>query len=407
MNTAADQRLTELDWVRIAAFGLLILFHVGMFYVPWDFHVKSPHPVPALEGWMQLLTPWRMALLFVVSGAATGLMFGHGKGRGSAAGGARARSSRLLLPLLLGVAVIVPPQPYLEVVEKLGYSGSYLDFLARYYTADHSFCRGQSCLVLPTWNHLWFLAYLWVHTMLLLGAARLWGGQGLASPHWQALTRGARLLWWPWLLFALVRLTLLLPFPSTHNLVWDWFNHGLFGSMFVLGAGLFGHADDRHGAWAAALRLRWWALGGAVVLLASMPWALNALGDWDQLPRWGQQVWLVVGGARHWLPVVAALGFARKHLRGRDGPWRRTLTEAVFPFYIVHQTIIIVAAHGLARRGWPQGLEAAVLVVLTTAGCAASYLLVRRVGWLRPWFGLPRAMQAMPAQPAKPAKPAR
>ena len=278
---------------------------------------------------MQLSSPWRMALLFVVSGAASGLMLG----RGSAAGGAKARSARLLLlPLLLGIAVIVPPQPYLEVEEKLGYSRSYLDFLARYFAADQSFCRGQDCLVLPTWNHLWFVVYLWVYTMLLLGVCRLRGTRWVGSPRWQALTRGARLLWLPALLFAVVRLCLLLPFPSTHNLVWDWFNHGLVVPMFVLGAALFGDACDRHGAWAAALRLRWWALGGAVLLLVGMPWALDALGGWDALPRSGQQAWLVLGGARHGLPVVAALGFARRHLRGRDGPWRRTLTEAVFRF---------------------------------------------------------------------------
>ena len=82
----------------------------------------------------------------------------------------------------------------------------------------------------------------------------------------------------------------------------------------------------------------------------------------------------------------------------------RSLADLLAARAVEHQTLIIVAAHGLARRGWPQGLEAAVLVVLTTAGCAASYLLVRRVGWLRPWFGLPRAMPAQPAQPAKPAR---
>jgi peptidoglycan/LPS O-acetylase OafA/YrhL len=38
-----DGRRTDLDWIRIGAFALLILYHVGMFYVPsdWDWHVKS------------------------------------------------------------------------------------------------------------------------------------------------------------------------------------------------------------------------------------------------------------------------------------------------------------------------------------------------------------------------------
>jgi glucans biosynthesis protein C len=377
-------RLCELDWVRIGAFALLMLYHLGMFYVSWDWHVKSPRVVPALEPWMQLLSPWRMSLIFVVSGAALGLML---RSRSPAAG-VRERSRRLLLPLLLGMAVIVPPQAYLEVVEKLGYAGRYIDFLTRYFAADPSFCRGTDCLVLPTWNHLWFLAYLWLYSVLLLMVCRWRGAAWLNSPRWQAVTRGARLLWWPAVLFAVWRLLLLRSFPTTHNLVWDWFNHALSASMFLLGAGLFGHAADSTGAWAAAQRLRWWALCGSVLLLVGMPWALQRCGGWDALPLWGQQLWLALGGPRHWWPVVAVLGFARHHLHGRDGPWRQRLTGLVFPFYLLHQTLIVVAAHHLARWAWPPGVEALAVLMLTLSGCAVTYGLVRRVSWLRVWFGL-------------------
>jgi peptidoglycan/LPS O-acetylase OafA/YrhL len=388
----APERLTELDWLRIAAFALLILYHVGMFYVPWDWHVKSPHPVPALESLMVLSAPWRMSLLFVVSGAATGLMLQRGGPL------LRERSARLLLPLLFGMAVVVPAQPYLEVVEKLGYGGSFLDFLARYYAADHSFCRGRDCLELPTWNHLWFLPYLWVYTALLLALVRVRGRGWMDAAPWRRLTIGARLLWVPCLLFALERQQLVLAFPATHNLSWDWFNHALYGAMFLLGAVLFGQRDDVHGAWTAALRLRHWSLGLAVLLLAGMPQALEALGGFDALPGWGQSLWLALGGARHWLPVLAALGWAHTHLAGRDGPWRRRLTEAVFPCYLVHQTVIVVAAHHLARLGWPQPLEAATLVALTAAACAATVVLARHAGVLRPWLGLaPRRQDMSPA----------
>ena len=380
---AAD-RLTELDWLRIGAFALLILYHLGMFYVPWDWHVKSPHPAPALERVMSLSSPWRMSLLFAVSGAATGLMLQRGGPL------MRERSARLLLPLVFGMAFVVPPQPYLEVVEKLGYEGSYLDFLARYYAGDDSFCRGRDCLHLPTWNHLWFLPYLWVYTAIVMLTVRLFGRGWVTSTRWQRLTTGWRLLWLPCLLFALERQQLLLAFESTHNLTRDWFNHALYGVMFLLGLTLFGHRDDPHGAWAVALRLRRWALGTSVLLLVGMPMVLEALGGFEALPGWGRQAWLALGGARHWLPVLAALGYARAHLRGRDGPWRRTLTEAVFPCYIVHQTVIVVAAHHLVRLGWPQPLEAAGLLALTAAACAATYLLARHIGWLRPWFGLAR-----------------
>ena len=62
------QRRIDLDWVRIGAFGLLIFYHVGMLYVSWEFHVKSTHRIAALEPLMLVLNPWRLALLFLVSG---------------------------------------------------------------------------------------------------------------------------------------------------------------------------------------------------------------------------------------------------------------------------------------------------------------------------------------------------
>ena len=64
-------RRYDLDWVRIGAFMLLILYHVGMYYVTWDWHVKSPHASGTIEPLMMLTSPWRLSLLFLVSGVAT------------------------------------------------------------------------------------------------------------------------------------------------------------------------------------------------------------------------------------------------------------------------------------------------------------------------------------------------
>ena len=120
MNIRHLPRHHFLDWVRIIAFFLLILYHVGMYYVTWGWHVKSPHAGTTLEPFMMLSSPWRLALLFLVSGVASSVMLA--KLRPLAFLGKR--SWRLLIPLLFGMLVIVPPQSYLEVVEKLGYAGS-------------------------------------------------------------------------------------------------------------------------------------------------------------------------------------------------------------------------------------------------------------------------------------------
>ena len=158
------QRRHDLDWVRIGAFMVLIFYHVGMYYVTWDFHVKSPHASSAIEPLMMLTSPWRLSLLFLVSGVATAYLLARGS-----ANFMRSRSVRLLIPLAFGILVIVPPQSYLEVVEKVSYQGSFAEFYRLYITGYHGFCR-EDCLIMPTWNHLWFVAYLWIYTLVLFVA---------------------------------------------------------------------------------------------------------------------------------------------------------------------------------------------------------------------------------------------
>src|SRR5687767_10278182 len=164
------ERRHDLDWARIAAFALLVVYHVGMYYVSWDWHIKSPFASSAIEPLMRLSSPWRMSLLFIVSGAATATLMAATRSGAFM----RQRSARLLLPLAFGMVLIVPPQSYFEVVHKFGYAGSFVDFLGLYFSAYGGFCRGSDCLVLPTWNHLWFLPYLWFYTLLLWLLLKRW-----------------------------------------------------------------------------------------------------------------------------------------------------------------------------------------------------------------------------------------
>jgi glucans biosynthesis protein C len=394
-------RLTELDWVRFAAFGLLVLYHVGMYYVSWSWHVKSPRPVPGLEAWMLLLNPWRLPLLFVVSGAATALM---------AAGGrplARPRSLRLLLPLALGMVLVVPPQAYLEAQQRFGYGGGYGEFLRLYFTGYRGFCDRAGCLVLPTWNHLWFLPYLWLYTMLAAAAWRV-APQWHAAAFWRRLGSGTRLLWLPLVLLAVWRLTLFARFPSTHDFIHDAYDHTLYATLFMLGAALFGCREDTHGAWAGVVRWRWWALAGAVAAYIAQRAAFAHYGD--SVPPVLFAGLRVLTAAMQWLPIVAVLGFARRHLAGRDGRWRRRATAAAFPFYVLHQTVIVLAAPALSRWHLPLALEVAILVALTVAACVIGFIIVRRLPtWLAMGFGYDapagrqRAYTAHSAEPPRPA----
>lgn len=383
------ERLYYVDWLRIGAFALLVLYHVGMVYVPWDFHVKHQPTYAALEPLMRLSNPWRMSLLFVVSGLATGLMLGR-------PGLARERSRRLLLPLLFGMAVIVPPQAWLQVREQFGYAGGYLDFLRLYFRAYHGFCGAQGCLVLPTWNHLWFLPYLWCYTMLLLLALRALPAT-VPRRAADALARlsGWRLLCLPLLLFGAVRVLLVPRFGESHALLDDWAAHAAYGSMFAFGVLL----ARRRWLLQRLQDLRWPALTlglAAWLVLVLYP---GSVAGWPAVPELWRLPMRLAFAVAQWCSVVAAFGFARRHLNV-DHRWRAPLTEAVFPLYLVHQTIIIVAAVALRPLMLPAGLEAAAVVALTFAGGFAAWQLARHIGRLRPWMGLPARPSASALQRA-------
>src|ERR1700730_9681374 len=376
------QRRYDLDWVRIGAFLLLIFYHVGMYYVTWDWHVKSPQASHAIEPLMMLTSPWRLSLLFLVSGVATGFLLAR-QGAGHFLG---QRSTRLLIPLAFGMLVIVPPQSYLEVIEKLKYPGSFAEFYRLYITGFHGFCRGSDCLIMPTWNHLWFVAYLWVYTAVLYGAVRL------APPLIPWLRRlaekrlsGAGILLWPLAYLIAIRLGLAPRFPATHALVGDWYNHAMYLGVFLLGFALAG----ARAAWVTLERTRWLTLALAILGWAFLS-AYFAAYDGDAVPPASLRLFArCIYGAEQWLAIAAVVGFAHRHL-SHDNPARRYLTSAIFPVYILHQTVIVVVAHALKPSQVYAPVEGLLLVLVTITTCFLGYEAIRRVRVLRPLFGLAR-----------------
>jgi peptidoglycan/LPS O-acetylase OafA/YrhL len=377
-SIASTERRFDLDWLRIIAFGLLIFYHVGMYYVTWDFHIKSPNASSTIEPLMLLTSPWRLTLLFVVSGAATHFILM----RRSAGQFARERSRRLLWPLLFAMLVVVPPQSYFEVIQKGGYSLDYLDFWLRYLKADHTFCKDGKCLDLPTWNHMWFVAYLWVYAMLLALILRF----APTLPEritcaGEAWLRGWRLLALPVAYVTLTRWTLLNLFPSTHNLTWDWLNHATYLPAFLFGV-LFLHSD----AISANIRaLRWPALWLAAL---SYLFLISYFTYYDSVvpPLWLRYFQRAVWALNQWTAIIAAFGFAQV-LLNRDGPARRYLTGAVFPLYLFHQTLIIVFAWYLRDWQLPSLPEGLLLIVLTAVSCFVLYEIGRRIPFLRALIG--------------------
>ena len=368
-------RRYDLDWLRIGAFGLLILYHIGMVFVPWDFHIKTAHTVRWLEAPMLLLNAWRLPLLFLISGVASRLMLAKRR-----AGFAGLRSRRLLVPLIAGMALWIAPQAWVDASVNHGYRGGLVSF----WVLDYFRFDASLGITVPTWNQLWFVAYLWIYTMFLAAAARVperW--RAAAQAAFDRAFGGWRLAVLPVAVFALARITLVDRFPESHALAGDWYAHVIYGFAFAFGVGLGGTQR----LWLQIAQI--WRPAGIVALIA---WSLVAVFDLGYPEGTTPDPTLVAvmrttRAVQCWGTILALLGLAQRYL-DHDHPWRTILNEAVFPAYIAHQTVILLVMYALLPLGLPPVVEFGILLTATVAGSVLFYFAGREVSWLRPLIGL-------------------
>ncbi len=376
-SLAARQRHFGVDWLRIAAFGLLIVYHVGMVFAPWQWVIHTARSYSALIVPMALLTPWRLPLLFAVSGYASRKLYDRSAGPG-AFGASRAR--RLLIPLAFGMAAIVPLEMWVRVMET-GYPHGYLHFWAVDYWRWDTFYERE----FPSWEHLWFVAYLAVYSLALTGALA-WNGTRVLG--WMAriaewLSVGSRLLWIPIAALASMRLALLFVAPERQGLFRDWAGHAQYLPLFLFGFALAGAPA----LWPAIHRV--WKPALAIAALAAVPMvATELLWPGSAVPPHAVMAFdRACRIAVAWGMILTLLHIAESAWN-RDHKWRKPLAEAVFPFYIVHHPAIVLIAWYTLPFGLGPVTEFALLLGGTLAACMAVYLIGGRVGWFRPLIGL-------------------
>jgi glucan biosynthesis protein C len=384
-------RRHDIDALRALAFSLLILYHLAMLYVAeWDWHIKSPETFYWLQPLMIGMNRWRMDLIFLVSGIAAAFLLKPGaSGRF-----AWQRTLRLFVPLVFGMLVVVPIQPYVQGVANGLVAPGFGEFLVRYYAGSEwpaeAFDGWEHGY---TWNHLWYLAYLWIYTLVLALLAR-----PLASRAGRALLarftgmRGWALLLLPSLPLLFYTLTLQPLFEETGDFIHDWYRNAVYFTVFLYG---FAIARDA-GLWAELVRLRTislalaaWTFLAYIVLVLTVPDEVGVAVQW--------LIW-TLRNLYIWAALCTILGWSA-HALNRPFRWLPWANESVYPWYMLHQSLIVVLAYWLIPLRLHAGVEALAVLAGTVAGCWGITAIVRRVGWLRPLFGLkPRvAAKAAPA----------
>jgi len=368
--------------LRVFAFSLLILYHVGMFYVQdWGYHVKSAYQSEALQLPMLFVNQWRMSLLFIISGLAISFVW-H---KYSAGRFAAKRTTRLMVPLLFGMAIVVAPQCYYEALNKGLIEPGFLTFMGQYLTFQDfpgDAWAGEE-LITWTWNHLWYLPYLLSYTLLLIPVAKLLDGPLSGFRTWFQGLRGVWIIVVPIVPLMIYGNFVYPKFPTiSHALYDDWYAHAMYFTFFLIGY-LIGRNE---GFWTELARLR-----KATLALAITFFVLFLLRN-EYMPEEPsfllEQASTSVTYLNRWLWIITVFGWGH-HCLNRPAKWLTYATEAVFSWYILHQTIIIVAGYNLGKLSLGPLIEPMLVLLMTFGGCLLIHeFVIRRTKVLRPLFGL-------------------
>ena len=236
-----------------------------------------------------------------------------------------------------------------------------------------------------TWNHLWYLAYVLFYTLTLIMLVALFPKPIEWLRGRVAMLRGVWVIAIPVGILMLYGTFIYPRFPYiSAALIDDWYAHAMYGTFFLIGF-LIGRDE---GLWQEFARLRYVTGVGAVIMFG----LLNVL-DYQFV------IYL-----NRWLWLLAAFGWGYQ-LLNRPMRWLPYATQAVYPWYILHQTITVVLGYNLAKLSLGPVVEPVLVLGGTVLGCYAIYeFVIRRAPLLHPLFGvsISRASESRSRTSARP-----
>jgi len=375
-RSAAHPRRYELDWLRVLAILAVFTYHCALIFAPDAYLIKNAVTYEFIDGLGESVGLWGMPLIFLISGASAFLALGKvGPGKY-----VKGLVLRLLVPLVVGTFTHVAFQVYVGNLHNGTFSGSFLDFYPHYFDGFYAFGGNFAWMGL----HLWYLEALFLFSMLCLPLF-VWlkhraAGRRALQRLGDFLARPGGIYLFAVPVFVLVNLL----DPETWGTAvmggWSIF---IYPCFFLSGFVIVSHERLQ----ASIQRLRWVSLAAGLLLQSIVGVLWEALGD-PGFGSWARVLGLVPYCLSAWCLLLAILGFGLKHLNA-NSPFLKYANEAVLPFYILHQTVIVGLGYFAVQWAIPDGLKFTILLTVSFLVTVSLYeVLVRRNNYLRVLFGM-------------------
>ncbi|QCW99685.1 acyltransferase [Aggregatimonas sangjinii] len=324
-----SQRRYDIDWWRVIAIIAVYLHHICMPFNGDGYHIVNAESSKVLDDVMVFFEQIRLPLLFLISGTATVFAFS----KRSWWQFVRERSYRLLIPLVFGLLFIVPPQTYYEHIEAFDSFG-------------HFYAQLFSHLEV---NHLWFIENLFyislgcIPLILFLRSQR----SRVIRKHIEKQSNFTYSIFLWALLVIFIKVASKIYFPEDSKSITNLSSTLFYGFFFIAGIVLATVPN----LWGFLKKFR------RVNLIMAIIGTLFFYGYYylpDEIAseylsidaRWA--IWHGVSSWISWSVIISLLGYGQIWFN-RSSKILTKANEAIYPFYILHQTVIVAMAYYIVR----------------------------------------------------------
>ena len=374
-----NKRLHYIDWLRVLAFLTLILFHCAVPFVEhYTWEINNVETSPWITRIIWWTHQWRLPLLFFIAGV--GVRFSLN--RRSILTFFGERTLRLLIPLAFAIFFITPIQVYFEWLQNGRIAMSFTEFYPQVYEIV-PYPEGAF-----TWSHMWFVAYLYVFTILLLPVF------SLAKFKWfnKLKSISNKIFCSPF-----AHLSLAIPFisyfyilyidwPEQGSLIDDWFIFVSSITFYLLGFIL----SSIKSFWKSCLRYR--KLFLSIALFFASILFIEYYWSWEEnkpsLQNSSLYLYGLLNGIHIWTIILASIGYAMKYLNYSSN-YLSYLNTAIYPFYILHQAVIVASGYYILQLKIGIALKLLLLVIVCiTVIWLLYHFIIRKSIITRILFGM-------------------
>jgi len=375
----SSNRLHYIDWLRVIAFGILILFHCAVPFVEYyTWEINSDQTSKAITRIIWWTHQWRLPLLFFVAGVAVRFSLF----KRTLIGFYKERFIRLFIPLWFAIFFITPIQVYFDWLQKGRISESFIQFYPSVLEIvpypDGAF----------TWSHMWFVAYLFVFTLLLIPVFAISRKRYLAqkkfdiSPVFKS-PLGHIILSVPSMLFIKY---LFVDWPEQGSLIDDWYVFSSSIYFYFIGFLMSSFSSF----WDGCLKYRRLfliiAISCSIYLVSIYFWNWH-LSKPSEDGR-ALNLFAIVNGLHIWAIILTCIGFSMKYLNYRS---ERLMyfNKTIYPLYVLHQAAIVSFGYYILQWNTSIYIMLATILILTLLTSLSLYeYVIRRNKLTRLLFGM-------------------